>query len=147
MESVIRAAAIYFGVLILFRLAGRRMLSEVTTFDFVLLMIIGEATQQALLGDDFSITNALLVVTSLIVFNVALSLLKRSERLESWIDGAPLLIVEHGRLLALRARKARVDEQDILETARTSHGLERLDQIEYAVLERNGHISVIPRER
>jgi uncharacterized membrane protein YcaP (DUF421 family) len=147
MDSVLRAAAIYLGVLILFRLAGRRMLSDVTTFDFVLLMIIGEATQQALLGDDFSITNALLVVTSLVMLNVALSLSKRSERLEMWIDGGPLLVVEHGRILERRARRARVDERDILEAARASHGLERLDQIEYAVLERNGHISVIPRER
>src|SRR5690606_11010914 len=116
MESVLRAAAIYFGILLLLRVAGRRMLSEVSTFDFVVLLIIGEATQEALLGDDPSITNALLVVASLVLFNVGLSLVKRrSTRIERWIDGEPILLVEHGRLLELRARKARVSERDIME--------------------------------
>jgi len=80
MDSVLRAAAIYLVVLVVFRLAGRRTLSELTTFDFVLLLIIGEATQQALLGDDFSIVNAMVVIVSLVVFDIALSLLKNKSR-------------------------------------------------------------------
>ena len=66
MESVLRAAIVYVFLLVLFRLAGKRTLSDVTTFDFVLLLIISEATQQALLGEDFSLTNAFLVITTLI---------------------------------------------------------------------------------
>ena len=60
MDSVLRALAMYLALMVLFKIAGRRSLAELTTFDFVLLMIIGEATQQALLGDDFSLTNAFL---------------------------------------------------------------------------------------
>ena len=56
-DSVLRAAAIYLVLLVLFRVAGRRTLSEMTSFDFVLLLVIGEATQQALLGEDFSLIN------------------------------------------------------------------------------------------
>ena len=60
MESVLRAAAIYGFLLLLFRVTGKSSLAQITAFDFVLLLIIGEATQQALLGNDFSIINAVL---------------------------------------------------------------------------------------
>ena len=75
MDSVLRAAALYLVLLVLFRIAGRRSLTDITTFDLLLLMIIGEATQQALLGDDFSLVNAVLVIITLIVIDVGLSLL------------------------------------------------------------------------
>ncbi|WP_313103630.1 DUF421 domain-containing protein [Stutzerimonas nitrititolerans] len=146
MDSVLRAAAIYLVVLVVFRLAGRRTLSELTTFDFVLLLIIGEATQQALLGDDFSIVNAMVVIVSLVVFDIALSLLKNKSRwLSKLIDGEPMIIGEHGQVLERRIRKARIDEGDILEAARHSQGLERIDQIKFAILEKDGKISIIPR--
>lgn len=146
MDSVLRAAAIYLVVLVVFRLAGRRTLSELTTFDFVLLLIIGEATQQALLGDDFSIVNAMVVIVSLVVFDISLSLLKNKSRwLSKLIDGEPMIIVEHGQVLERRIRKARIDEGDILEAARHSQGLERIDQIKFAILEKDGKISIIPR--
>ncbi|MCO7543570.1 DUF421 domain-containing protein [Stutzerimonas nitrititolerans] len=146
MDSVLRAAAIYLVVLVVFRLAGRRTLSELTTFDFVLLLIIGEATQQALLGDDFSIVNAMVVIVSLVVFDITLSLLKNKSRwLSKLIDGEPMIIVEHGQVLERRIRKARIDEGDILEAARHSQGLERIDQIKFAILEKDGKISIIPR--
>ncbi|WP_313243343.1 DUF421 domain-containing protein [Stutzerimonas nitrititolerans] len=146
MDSVLRAAAIYLVVLVVFRLAGRRTLSELTTFDFVLLLIIGEATQQALLGDDFSIVNAMVVIVSLVVFDIALSLLKNKSRwLSKLIDGEPMIIVEHDQVLERRIRKARIDKGDILEAARHSQGLERIDQIKFAILEKDGKISIIPR--
>ncbi|MGN5595011.1 DUF421 domain-containing protein [Stutzerimonas nitrititolerans] len=146
MDSVLRAAAIYLVVLVVFRLAGRRTLSELTTFDFVLLLIIGEATQQALLGDDFSIVNAMVVIVSLVVFDITLSLLKNKSRwLSKLIDGEPMIIVEHSQVLERRIRKARIDEGDILEAARHSQGLERIDQIKFAILEKDGKISIIPR--
>jgi uncharacterized membrane protein YcaP (DUF421 family) len=69
-DSVLRAAAIYLVLLVLFRVAGRRTLSEITSFDFVLLLVIGEATQQALLGEDFSLIHAVLVIVTLIMLDV-----------------------------------------------------------------------------
>ena len=146
MDAVLRAAAIYAFLLVLFRIAGKRSLSESTTFDLVLLLIVGEATQQALLGNDFSITNALLVILTLVGLDIGMSLWKqRSPQLEKWVEGVPLVIVENGQPLKDRMDKARVDESDILEAARTLQGLERMDQIKYAVLERSGGISIIPK--
>ncbi len=145
MESVLRAAAIYAFLLVLFRLTGRRALSEITTFDFVLLLVIGEATQQALLGDDFSVINAFVVIATLVLIDILLSLFKqRSPQVGRFLDGMPLIVVEYGKPLTQRLRKARLTEEDILEAARQSQGLEHMEQIRFAVLEKNGQISVIP---
>lgn len=146
MGSVIRVFVIYLFLLLIFRVAGRRTLSEMTSFDFVLLLIIPELTQEALLDNDHSLTNAMVMIVTLIGIDIGLSLLKqRAPSLEKWIEGVPLVIVEHGRPLKERMRKARVDETDVLTAARELQGLERMGQIKYAVLERSGGISIIPR--
>jgi uncharacterized membrane protein YcaP (DUF421 family) len=147
MDSVLRAAAMYVALMVLFKIAGRRSLAELTTFDLVLLMMISEATQQALLGDDFSFTNSILVIVTLIAIDVGLSLLKqRSSWASRLIDGEPTIIVENGKLLRQRLRHARLVEADIMEAARSSQGIEKLEEIKFAIIERNGKISVIPRE-
>lgn len=147
MDSVLRAAAMYLALMLLFKIAGRRSLAELTTFDFVLLMMIGEATQQALLGDDFSVTNSIIVIVTLIAIDVGLSLLKqRSQWVSRLIDGEPTIVVENGRLLRERLRHARLIEADIMEAARSSQGIERLEEIKFAIIERNGKISVIAKE-
>jgi len=146
-SAIVRSVVIYVGLLLLFRFSGKRTLKEATTFDFVLLLIIGEATQQALLGDDFSITNGLVVIVTLLLLDIGLSLVKqRSPRLARWLEGEPLIILENGRPLHDRMNRERVDEEDILEAARELQGLERLDQIRYAILERNGAITIVPAE-
>jgi uncharacterized membrane protein YcaP (DUF421 family) len=63
-----------------------------------------------------------------------------------WVDGAPLIVVRDGEILKDRVRKELVTEEDILESARQKHGIERMDQIKYAVLEKSGDISIIPKE-
>ncbi|KNH29604.1 membrane protein [Pseudomonas syringae] len=147
MDSVLRAAVMYLALMVLFKIAGRRSLAELTTFDFVLLMIIGEATQQALLGNDFSLTNSILVIITLIAIDVGLSLLKqRSQWVQRLIDGGPTIIVENGKILHKRLRHARLVEADIMEAARSSQGIETLEQIKFAIIERNGKISVIAQE-
>jgi uncharacterized membrane protein YcaP (DUF421 family) len=146
MDAVLRAAAIYLVLLVIFRVAGKRSLGQATTFDFVLLLIVGEATQQALLGEDFSVTNAALVIVTLVGIDVGLSLWKqRSPALDRILEGQPLIVVEHGRPVREHMRRARVDDHDVLAAARELQGLERMDQIRYAVLERNGTISIVPR--
>jgi uncharacterized membrane protein YcaP (DUF421 family) len=147
MDAVLRAIAIYLFLLVTFRLAGERTLANLTTFDFVLLLIIAEATQQGLLGDDFSVTKVFLVVTTLVGIDIGLSLLKEAfPKLDKLIEGVPVVIVEDGKPLKERMRQARVDESDVLTAARERQGLQRLDQIMYAVLERTGKISIIPKK-
>jgi uncharacterized membrane protein YcaP (DUF421 family) len=146
MDAVLRAGAIYIALMVLFRISGRRSLGEMTSFDFVLLLIIGEATQQALLGDDFSVTNAVLVIVTLLTIDIGFSLLKRrSKRFGKLIDGGPTIVVENGQYLRHRMYEARIEEDDILQAARLSQGIETLDQIKFAIIERNGQISIIAK--
>ncbi len=147
MDSVLRGATFYLLMLVIFRFAGKRTLMQMTSFDFVLLLIIAEATQQALIDDDNSMTNAFLIIVTLLTLNVGFSLLKQRSRLiDRLIDDVPVLIVVDGNPLKDRMNQARVDERDILQAARETQGLARLDQIKYAVLERDGAISVVPKE-
>jgi uncharacterized membrane protein YcaP (DUF421 family) len=146
MDSVVRGVVVYLVLLLVFRVSGKRSLAQITTFDFVLLLIVAEAVQQALLGDDNSMTNSLLVVLTLAGIDISFSLLKqRSRTLEKLIDDVPLVLVEDGKPLPERLRKSRVDESDILASARMGQGLERMEQIKYAVLERSGGISIVPQ--
>jgi uncharacterized membrane protein YcaP (DUF421 family) len=146
MESVIRAAVVYLVLLVLFRMAGKRCLAEVTTVDLVLLLIISEAVQQAMIANDNSMTNAFLLVSTLIGLNILFSIVaKRWPFFDNLIDDVPLIIVRDGKLLQDRMQKERVAESDILEAARAHEGLERLEQIKYAILERTGQITIVPK--
>lgn len=148
MDSIIRAFIIYVVMLVLFRIVGTRTLSQTTTFDLVLLLFISEAIQQALIDNDNSMTNALLLIVTLLGMNVLMSLIKeRSKGFERLVDGTPVVLMENGTIHRDRMRKDRVDETDVLEAARTTQGIERLDQLKYAVLEKSGQISVVPHER
>lgn len=147
MESVLRGAAVYLFLVLLFRIAGKRTLAHITTFDFVLLLIIGESTQQALLGDDFSVTNAFLVVVTLTVMSMGFDLLKHSSpAIDRILEDLPLVVVKDGKPLRKRMDMVNLDLEDILEAARQNQGIGRLSEIGYAVLERNGDISIIPSE-
>jgi uncharacterized membrane protein YcaP (DUF421 family) len=147
MDTVLRGLSVYVFLLIIFRISGKRSLGQVTSFDFVLLLIIAETTQQALLGDDYSVTNAFLLIGTLVGVDIGLSLLKqRSAKLDRLLEGTPLVIVEDGKPLKDRMDKARVDEEDVLHAGRELQGLERMEQIKYAVLERNGDITVVPKQ-
>lgn len=148
MDAVLRGAVVYLVLLLVIRLSGRRTLAEMTVFDFVLMLVIAEASQQALLGEDFSVTNGILVIVTLVGLNVLFSLLKARHRgLARVIEGLPLVLVENGRPLKDRLSMSRVDESDIMAAARKLRGLESMAQIKYAVLEADGAITIIPCDR
>jgi len=148
MSSVLHAAAVYFILWGCLRIAGRRTLSQMTNFDLILLLFISESAQNGLMGNDYSLTNSLLVIVTLIGINVGTSLLERRwPRVGRVVNGLPLIIVADGRPIAERMLKSRVDEIAVMAAARELQGLERMDQIQYAVLERNGTISIIPKAR
>ncbi len=145
MDSVLRGLLVYFFLLIVFRISGKRTLSQTTSFDLVLLLIISETTQQAMVDNDHSITNGFLLIITLVGTSIVLATLKQFfPRLDLLLEGQPVLVVNKGKLLHDIMNKARVGEEDILSAARMLHGLERMDQIKYAILERDGEISIVP---
>jgi uncharacterized membrane protein YcaP (DUF421 family) len=146
MDLVLRGVAVYLFLLLIFRVSGKRSLRNATTFDFVLLLIVAETTQQALVGDDYSVTGAFLLIVVLVGTDISLSLVKRwSPKLDRLIEGQPLVILRNGEPLRGRMHVERIDEEDILTAARERQGLDSLDDIKCAILERNGVISIVPR--
>lgn len=147
MDAVARAAAVYLFLLLLFRVFGKRSLAQITTFDFVMLLIVAETTQQALLSDDFSVTNCFILATTLLVLDTVFSYVKQHS---TWFDrvteGVPLILLENGKPIEERLRRSRVTTDEILAAARERQGLHRLEQIKFAVLEKSGGISIIPAE-
>lgn len=148
MDSVIRGISIYVVLLIATRLSGRRTMAQMTPFDFVLLLIIAETTQQALLGDDFSISNAVVLILTLFATDVVLAWLKDwSPRVDSLLDGNPTVLISDGQVDHEAMRRSRVSIDDVLESAREQQGLKALSDIDAAVLEVSGGISIIPKQK
>lgn len=146
METVIRGFVVYVFLLIVFRFAGKRTLSQASTFDLVLLLIISETTQQAMIDSDHSLTGGALLILTLVGTDIAFSVLKLwLPAVENIMEGKALILVENGQLNNKHMRRERVDEADILEAARAQQGLERLSDVKYAVLERGGKITVVPQ--
>jgi uncharacterized membrane protein YcaP (DUF421 family) len=146
MDLAVRGIAVYLFLLLIFRISGKRSLRSATTFDFVLLLIVAETTQQALVGDDSSVTGAFVLIVVLVGTDIALSLLKRwLPRVDRLLEGQPLVVLRDGVPLKSRMHVERIDEEDILSAARESQGIDRLDDIKRAVLEKNGAISIVPR--
>lgn len=148
MNPVLRGAVIYVFILLLFRIMGKRSLSEATTFDLVLLLIISEVTQQALVGQDYSLTGAFILIVTLVGTDLVFSLLKENFPLFGKVtEGLPLIIVDEGKPLSTRMKKSKVSEEDVLEAARMSFGLEKMTDIKYAILEKSGDITIVPARR
>lgn len=135
----------YLFLLIIFRMMGKRTLNEATTFDLVLLLIISEVTQQGLVGEDFSITTSVVLICTLMGLDIIFTWFKkRYAGFRRIVEGVPLIIVDNGKPLKGRMHNADVDEEDIMHAARSNCGLERMDEIKYAVLEKDGSITIIP---
>ena len=99
MDTVLRSAAVYIFLLVIFRISGKRSLSQITTFDFILLLIISEATQQALVGNDFSMVSTGVVVASLVVLDITFSWMEnRWSLFGRVVGGLPVVVVEYGHL-------------------------------------------------
>ncbi|OZC04121.1 DUF421 domain-containing protein [Rubricoccus marinus] len=147
MDAVLRGVAVYAFLVLVFSALGRRTLVQTTNFDLVLVIIIGQSTQLALLGDDYSVTNAFLLIVTLLGAHLGLAAIKsRLPRAQRWLGGGPpLIVVENGYLLETRAASVGVGQDDVLLAARELHGLERMDQVAYAIVERTGAISIVPR--
>lgn len=148
MESVIRGVTIYVFLWLIFRVSGKRTLAQTSPFELVLLLIISEVTNQAMVDSDHSITNSFLLIITLVGMSVLLSVIKHYfPQTSRWLEGLPLPLVKDGKLLKENMDKARVDEEEILTSARYTQGVEELGDVKGAAVENDGKISVVPRSR
>lgn len=146
MDIVLRAAFLYAFVVFVMRVIGRRELSSMTPFDLILLIILGDAIQQGLTQDDYSVTGAVLVVATIATLQVFTSYLSfRSKHARKLLEGEPIVVVDHGELVESNVQRERVTQDEIAEEARQQQ-IASLDEVEWAILEANGSISFIKKE-
>lgn len=141
MDIVIRAAAIFFFLWLVTRLAGRSTLGELSSFELILFVTMGDFVAQGVIGQDYSITAAVLAVGTVAVLTVALSLVNsRSRRAARITHGVPVVVVTDGEPLLDVMRRERLGLDDLLSAAR-GQGIELIANIRLAVLETNGQLS------
>ena len=145
MDIVLRAIVVFIFLMVLVRVIGRRELSSLQPFDLILLIILGDALQQGLTQDDYSVTGAILIVGTFAVLQVLLSWTSfRFPGLRPVLEGEPLIVVEDGKPIERNLRRERLTLDELMEAARL-HEIGSLDEVRWAVLERNGELSFIKR--
>ncbi len=145
-EFILRAVVVYVVVLGMVRLSGKRPLGQITPFDVLLVVLLGNAVQNALLGTDTSLGGGLLLAATLILLNYGVGWVStRSRRIERLVEGEPVVIARDGRLFDAVLRREQVTRADF-EAAMRQQGQLDILHAQAALLEINGHITIIPRK-
>jgi uncharacterized membrane protein YcaP (DUF421 family) len=147
MDLVFRAVVTFFFIFLLTRIIGRRELSSLEPFDLILLIVLGDAIQQGLTQDDYSVTGAITVITTFALLQVLLSYLNfRVPRLRPILDGEPIVVVQDGKVIERNLKRERLTVEELAEEARTNQ-IASLDDVQWAVIETSGQISFIEKQK
>jgi uncharacterized membrane protein YcaP (DUF421 family) len=142
-EKLLRSVAVYTFLLVAFRLCGKRQLGQLSAFDLVVLLIISNVVQNAVIGNDNSLGGGLLGATTILLLNLLVAYVSfRFRRADRVIEHSPTMLVRHGRILRENLRRERLGPRD-LRAALRHHGVISIRDIRYAFLEEDGHVSVI----
>jgi uncharacterized membrane protein YcaP (DUF421 family) len=147
MDLAIRTAVIFFFIFLLMRIVGRRELSSLEPFDLILLVVLGDSVQQAVTQDDYSVTGAFIVVSTIALLQVFVSYLNfRVPRLRAVLDGEPIVVIQDGKVIEGNARRERLTLDDIAEAARMQQ-IASLEDVQWAVLETSGELTFIEKQK
>jgi uncharacterized membrane protein YcaP (DUF421 family) len=145
MDLVLRAVVIFFFVMIVTRVAGRREIGQLEPFDMILLIVLGDLVQQGITQSDESVTGTMIVIATIAVLSVAVSWTSfRFPRVARITEGEPIVLVQDGRPLERNLRRERITLKDVQEQARASQ-IASIADLRWAILEDDGKISCIPR--
>lgn len=141
MSIVLSATVVFVLVWLVVRIVGKRELSELSAFDFVILVVVGDLVAEGVISEDTSVTGAVVAVATIALLTVAMSWLSwRLPRRRSLFEGVPTLLVRDGEIIRESLRIERLDEADLLAAAR-QNGIERIEDVKWAVLEQDGSFS------
>lgn len=144
---VLRACIVYFVLLAMIRASGKRTMGQFTPFDMLLVVLLGNAVQNALLGKDTSVGGGLLLAVTLIALNWTVGLVSaRSVKVEAMIEGSPVLLARDGTVYKNVLRKELISRADFDRALREA-GCISIDDIQSAVLETNGHITIVAKNQ
>lgn len=146
MDIVLRATVMFFILFLLIRLLGKRELGQMTPFEFVVLVVLGDLIQQGVTHNDFSLTGATLAICTFAFWALVLSwtayLFPRAKDL---LEGAPRVIVRDGKIVTENLRRDRLTRDEILSEMRLA-GIGRMADVAWAILEPQGKMSFIKKE-
>ena len=138
LEKVVRPLIVYFVMVLLLRIFGKRELAQLNPIDFVLLLLISEAVQNAIIGDDTSLSGGVIGVATLLGVNYLMAYIKfRVSPIEHLIEGKPVVLIENGQVQNDVLKREMMTEDD-LEVIAHEEGLEKADEIETLTLDPNG---------
>jgi len=144
-EIVLRAGIVYVALLIGLRLGGKRELGQMTPFDLVVVLLIANAVQNAMVGSDTSVVGGLIAAAALLVANATLARFRhRIPWLRKVAEGDPVVLMSDGILVDSHLAREGIDAAELEQAAR-EHGLDGLSEVELAVLEIDGTISIVPQ--
>ena len=144
MDLILRAFVIFAFIYLLTRVVGRRELGSAEPFDIILLVVVGDLVQQGVTQSDYSLTGAVLVISTFTLLTVLVSYLSvKVPALRPVLDGDPLILVENGKPNTANLKRQRLDLGEVLAEARLQQ-VTRLEDIQWAILESSGQISIIP---
>jgi len=145
MDIVGRGVVVFLFLFVLMRIMGRRELSSLEPFDLILLIILGDAVQQGLTQDDYSLTGAMLAVGTIGVLQIVTSYVNfKFPRFRTFLDGEPIVVVQDGKPIEKNVKRERLTIDDLAEAAR-QEGIAKLDDVAWAVMETSGQISFIKK--
>jgi uncharacterized membrane protein YcaP (DUF421 family) len=143
MELVIRATLIYFFLWLVVRGTGKRSISELTPLELIFTFVIGDLVQQAVTGEDMSMTGGIIVIATFALWMLIGDFLtSRSKRWERILEGEAVVVLRNGEPDLARLRKERLTLDDLVGAAR-ENGFATLDDIRFAVLEHDGKFSFV----
>ena len=146
MDVVIRATAVFFGLFLLLRVLGKRQLGQMTPFEFVSLVVLGDFVQQAVTHNDYSFTGAMLAVGTFGFWGLVLGWLGyRSTRLRCLIDGEPRVLIRDGEVLHAMLDRDKIPVDELYSEMRLA-GIARVQDVAWAILETNGKVSFIEKK-
>jgi uncharacterized membrane protein YcaP (DUF421 family) len=144
LEIFARTAIVYAAILVGLRLGGKREIGQMTAFDLVVILLIANAVQNAMVGSDVSVTGGLVAAAVLLLLNYGLGFAReRLPFLRRAVQGEPTLLVNHGKFVEKNLRREEIDE-DLVMMAIREHGVGEIKDVEMAVLETDGSISIVP---
>jgi uncharacterized membrane protein YcaP (DUF421 family) len=147
METVIRVTVVYLFLMVGLRVLGKREFGQMSPLELVSLLLIPELVSNALQSEDFSLVDALVAVSTLLALTVLTSmLLYMNKTAQKMIDGEPAVLVAHGQLAVDAMNRERVTTDEIFSEMHKS-GLERLEQVAWAILETEGTITIVPENQ
>ena len=145
MDIVLRAIVVFAFLYVLMRIVGRRELSTLEPFDLILLVVLGDAVQQGLTQDDYSLTGAFLAIGTIALLQLGVSYANlRFPRLRPILSGEPIVVVQDGKPIDRNLQRERVTVEDLLSAARRQN-IAKLDDVAWAVMETSGEITFIKK--